>query len=85
MEADEEVKVFDVEKAIKKMRDERTFQKEFAKDMRKIAKIKTMKSPTANEDEEQEMEAFASMMSKKRPELLDQFVDGNLSIDDYLA
>lgn len=40
-EEEEKSDDFDVEAAIKKMKDERTFQKEFAKDMRKLAKIKT--------------------------------------------
>ena len=79
---------FDVERAVKRMKDERTFQKEFAKDMRKLAKIKTMKTPEGAENFEEEKEVFASMLSKKRNgagELLDKFVDGDLSIDDYMA
>jgi len=36
------------------MKDERTFQKEFAKDMRKLAKIKTMQTPDAGENCEEE-------------------------------
>jgi hypothetical protein len=70
------------------MKDERTFQREFAKDMRKLAKIKTMQAPDGGENFEEEKEIFASMLSKKRNgagELLDKFVDGNLSIDDYMA
>ncbi len=70
------------------MKDERTFQREFAKDMRKLAKIKTMQTPDGGENFEEEKEIFASMLSKKRNgagELLDKFVDGNLSIDDYIA
>ena len=74
---------------MQRRKDEREFQKEFAKDMRKLDKIKKTTTEAKNLDvsKEQEEELFASMLSKKKTggneQFFNKFVEGDLSIDDY--
>ena len=55
---------FDVEKAIQKRNDEKEFKKEFAKDQRKINKIKETDPAAAGNVEEQKA-AFTSMLERE--------------------
>ena len=64
MNEEGEVEPFDVEKAIQKRNNEKEFKKEFAKDLRKINKIKET-DPAAAGNVEEEKAAFASMLNKE--------------------
>ena len=76
---------FDIEGAIKRRDEERMFQKEFAKDLRKLEKAKQ------NDQEEEKGEAATdnhlALMTKAQPrgkeKVLNKFLAGDLSIDDY--
>ena len=79
-------KFFDIEGAIKRREEERMFQKEFAKDLRKLEKAKQ----SGLEEEKGDAAAtenHLALMKKAQPrgkeKVLNEFLAGDLTIDDY--